>query len=184
MTSKTRLLTLAVVVLFAASAPAWAQGRVPHTQSSAFGAEVGAFMPRQSGMTTGPAIEGFYEHYLTARDSLRLDVGWANPKREAEHVDSTRQIRFGGDLVHNWEGGAIHPFVGAGLGAYFIQAKDNGNDFGPSHTKLGGTVFGGVEYFTSRTWAIKGEARYHAVMKADGYDPSGFSLSIGLKSYF
>lgn len=38
-------------------------------------------------------------------------------------------------------------------------------------TKLGGTIFGGVEFFTSKTFAVKGEARYHA-------------LTIGVKSYF
>jgi Outer membrane protein beta-barrel domain len=180
----TRLLALVLLVVFAAAPPALAQRRVPHTQSSAFGGEVGAFVPSQSGMTTGPAIEGFYEHYLTARDSVRLGVGWANPKVEREHSDSMQQIRLGGDLVHNWEGGAVHPFVGAGLGAYFLQPRDNGNDAGPNRTKLGGTIFGGVEFFTSRTFAVKGEARYHAVMKSDGYNPSGLSLSIGIKSYF
>ena len=29
-------------------------------------------------------------------------------------------------------------------------------------TKLGGTVFGGVEFFTSNTVSVKGEARYHS----------------------
>jgi hypothetical protein len=41
-----------------------------------------------------------------------------------------------------------------------------------------------VEFFTSKTFAVKGEARYDRVMKANGYDPSGLSLSIGVKSYF
>jgi len=135
-------------------------------------------------MTTGPALEGFFEHYLTARDSVRLGVGWANPKVERETSDSTRQIRLAADLAHNWEGGAIHPFVGAGLGAYFIQPKDNGQAVGNSQTKLGGTVFGGVEYFTSKTFSVRGEARYHAVMKANGYDPSGLALTVGVKTYF
>jgi len=105
--------------------------------------EVGLFLPSQDGMTTGPAVDGAYEYYLTARNSLRLGVGWANPKVDREHSDGTRQIRVGGDLIHNWEGGAIHPFVGAGVGSYFLQPIDNGNSFGPSDTRFGARLLGG-----------------------------------------
>jgi hypothetical protein len=157
---------------------------MPHKDAGAIGGEVGVFLPRQEGMTTGPAIEGFYEYYLSARNSVRVGAGWANPKVELEHSDSTRQVRIALDLVHNWEGGAVHPFVGAGLGTYFIQARDNGTDVGDSQNKLGGTIFGGVEYFTSNTFSVKGEARYHVISKVGGYDPSGLALTIGLKSYF
>ena len=183
-----RSMALVCTLAMCIAAPAQAQrrdgGRVPHEGSSAVIGEVGLFLPSQDGMTTGPAVEGVYEYYLTARDSLRLGAGWANPKVEREHVDSTRQVRLGADLVHNWEGGAVHPFVGAGAGAYFLQPVDNGNSFGPRQTKPGARVLGGVEVFTSRTFAIKGEARYDAVMKANGYDPSGLTFSIGVKSYF
>ena len=80
--------------------------------------------------------------------------------------------------------GAVHPFVGAGLGIYFIQEKDNGNSFGEDHTKLGGTVFGGVEFFTSNTVSVKGEARYHLIDNINGLNPDGLALTIGLKKYF
>ncbi len=183
-TKNARPLILACAFVFSISSPLWAQQRVPHAESGGIGADVGLFMPRQDGMTTGPALEGFYERYLTARDSIRLGVGWANPKFDREHSDSVRQMRLAFDVAHNWEGGAVHPFVGAGLGSYFIQQKDNGQNIGDSQTKLGGTLFGGVEYFTSRTFSIRGEARYHAVMKANGYDPSGLALSVGVKTYF
>ena len=175
---------LGVLIMLCAGSPALAQRRVPHANSSAVGGEVGVFLPKQDGMTTGPAIEGFYEQYLTARDSIRLGAGWANPKVDREDTDSMRQVRIAFDIVHNWEGGAIHPFAGAGLGAYFLQARDNGNNAGESDHKLGGTIFGGVEYFTSNTFSVKGEARYHAVMKSNGYDPSGLMLTVGVKRYF
>lgn len=167
--------------------PAHAQrreARNPHDGGSAVLGEVGLFLPRQDGMTTGPAVDGSYEYYLTARNSVRLGVGWANPKVDREHADSTRQIRLGGDLIHNWEGGAVHPFVGAGVGSYFIQGLDNGNNFGPSSTQFGARLLGGVEYFTSPSFSIKGEGRYDAVTKANGYNPSGVTFSIGVKSYF
>ena len=183
-TLKAQLAAIGCLVVLGIPSGAFAQARMPHRDAGAIGGEVGVFLPRADGMTTGPALEGFYEYYLTARDSVRVGAGWANPKFERESADSMRQIRVAVDVVHNWEGGAVHPFVGAGLGSYFLQLRDNGNNFGESETKFGGTVFGGLEFFTSNTFAVKGEARYHAVMKANGYDPSGLALTIGVKSYF
>lgn len=177
-------LTLTLALILCMAAPAWAQRRVPHKDSAAIGGEIGVFLPKQGGMTTGPALEGFYEHYLTARDSVRIGLGWANPKVERETSDSTRQIRIALDVAHNWEGGTVHPFVGAGLGTYFLQTRDNGNNVGDSQRKVGGTVFGGAEFFTSNTFSVKGEARYHVVTKANGYNPSGLALTIGVKTYF
>ena len=182
-----RSFALVCTLTLCVASPALAQrreSRAPHQGSSAVLGEVGVFMPRQDGMTTGPAVDGSYEYYLTARNSLRIGAGWANPKVDREHSDGTRQVRVGADLLHNWEGGAIHPFVGAGAGSYFLQGIDNGNNFGPSQTKFGARLLGGVEYFTSRTFAIKGEARYDAVQKANGYNPSGMTFSFGVKSYF
>ncbi len=173
-----------LVILLGLPAAAAAQARAPHQGGSAIGGEVGVFLPRQNGMSTGATVEGAYEYYLTARDSLRVGAGWAYPKEEANSNSGMRQIRLGVDVVHNWEGGAVHPFAGAGVGSYFLQPRLNGQNVGSSATKLGGTVFGGAEFFTSKTFAVKGEARYHVVSKSGTYDPSGLSLTIGLKSYF
>ena len=173
-------------VVFAAALPPLvsAQPRMPRKDAGAFGGDVGLFVPQQDGMTTGAALEGFYEYYLTARESVRVGAGWANPKFSDEETDSLRLVRLAVDLVRNWEGGAVHPFVGAGLGTYFIQQRDNGSDVGESDTKLGGTLFAGVEYFTSNTFAVKGEARYHIVSRVNELNPSGLALTIGVKSYF
>ena len=182
---KAHLLWVALVVMIViVPSPAWAQRRMPHADANAVGAEVGVFMPKQDGMSTGPDIQGTFEHYVSARNSVRLDVGWMQPKRGNDSNVKMRQIRVAGDLVHNWEGGAIHPFVGAGLGVYFLQQRINGANAGDGTTKVGGTLFGGAEFFTSKTVAVKAEARYHIVSDWNGYDPSGFSLTIGLKSYF
>lgn len=181
---KARLLTWTLAVVLGVPALAAAQGRMPHKGAGAVGAEFGLFLPKEDQLTTGPVIEGFYEYYLTARDSLRVGAGWLNPKFDREREDSLRQIRIAVDFVHNWEGGTVHPFVGAGLGTYFLQVRDNGNNFGESETKVGGTVFAGAEFFTSNTFAVKGEARYHIVRKVGDFNPSGLSLTIGVKSYF
>jgi len=178
-----RLITFLSTAVLLVSTVADAQTRMPHAGANAIGGEIGVFPPRADGMTTGLNIAGTLDHYLTARDSVRLAVEWAEPKVDVERTDSTRQVRVGADLVHNWEGGVIHPFVGAGLGAYFLQARDNGRNVGDA-TKFGGTLLGGLEFFTSRTFAVKAEARYHVVTKWNGYDPSGFAFTIGAKGYF
>lgn len=157
---------------------------MPHVDANALGAEVGFFTPRQSGMGTGLDVDGTFEHYLDARDSIRLGVGWMQAHQNNDSLKSVREVRVAGDLVHNWEGGALHPFVGAGLGVYFLQRRNNGANDGDGATKFGGSILGGLEFFTKKTFAVKAEGRYHIVTKWNGYDPSGFALTIGLKSYF
>jgi hypothetical protein len=173
-----------MAALLAVPSVAVAQRRVPATDSAAVGGDVGVFLPSDDALTTGPTLEGFYEYYLTPRNSIRVGAGWANPKEEREHSDSLRHVRIAIDTVYNWERGAIHPFVGAGLGVYFLQPMDNGNSVGDSESKPGGTLFGGAEFFTSRRMSVKAEARYHLVKDAFGVNPDGLALTIGLKKYF
>lgn len=181
---KTYFKNFILIALLAVPASASAQGRVPHTDSGAIGGDVGVFLPRDGAYDAGPAIEGFYEYYLSPRGSVRLGMGWANPKWSAEHSDSLRHVRVAADGVYNWEGGALHPFVGAGIGVYFLQFRDNGNSVGDSETKLGGTLFGGAEFFASPTTAIKAEVRYHLIQNIGLTNPDGLALTIGLKKYF
>ncbi len=181
---RAQLFVLAVTAVLCAPATAAAQRRMPHQDANGIGAEVGVFVPQQDGMASAPEISGFFEHYLTARDSIRLDGGWTDPHISDSTDHLTRQVRVGGELIHNWEGGAIHPFVGAGLGAYFLQSRVAGSNVGDGATKLGGTLLGGAEFFTAKTVSVKAEARYNIVSGWNGYDPSGFALTIGLKSYF
>ncbi len=176
---KTSLVMLAVTLT-----PALAQAQTPQTDSAAIGGDVGIFFPKSDGLTSGLALDGFYEYYLSPRTSIRLGGGFMNPKLKRDEDDSRRYIRVGGDLVYNWEGGAVHPFVGAGVGAYFLQDRDNGASVGDQETKLGGNLFGGVEFFTSNTLSVKAEAKYHLISDVGGFDPDGFSLTIGLKKYF
>ena len=170
------------VCLMALPASALAQ-RVPHTDSAAIGGDVGIFLPREDGMKWGPVLEGFYEYYFEPRTSVRIGLGWLKPRFDPFEEDSVRYIRVPIDVVYNWEGGAVHPFVGAGLGIYFLQQQHNGDNVGESHTKLGGTLFGGAELFTSNTTAVKLEAKYHIVQRSI-IRPGGLALTVGLKKYF
>lgn len=163
---------------------ATAQGRVPHEESTALGFDVGAFMPRSELLDGAGLMSVNYDYYVTPRVSLRSSFGWTNPEFDASGPDSLRQMPLRLDMNYNWEGGAWHPFVGAGLGAYFMQFRNNGQTIGDSETKLGVNLGGGLEYFFNRTVALKGEGRYHAVQKARGVQPSGLALTAGLKTYF
>jgi len=181
---RAQLLTFGLATILGLPVATSAQERMPHRDAGAIAGEVGVFLPRQDGMTTGPELGGLYEYYLTARDSLRVGGGWSNPRQEENSNARMRQIRVGVDLIHNWEGGTVHPFVGAGIGTYFLQPRLNGENLGDSATKIGGTLIGGVEVFTSNTFSVKGEARYNVVQKSGPYNPSGLTLAFGVKSYF
>jgi opacity protein-like surface antigen len=178
-----RILTLTGLIA-AAPAIASAQARVPATDSGAIGGDVGIFLPAEDQLKSSPTVEGFYEYYFSPRTSIRMGLGWMNPEFDRDPNSSMRYVRIGADGVYNWEGGAVHPFVGAGLGVYLLQLRDRGESIGDSENKLGATIFGGLEMFATRSVSVKGEARYHLVTDADTFNPDGFSLTLGLKKYF
>lgn len=170
--------------LFLVPAGASAQRRVPATDSGAVIGDVGVFLPRSEELDSSPVLEGFYEYYFTPRGSLRLGLGWTDPSFTRGSDDTLRTVRVAVDGVYNWERGAVHPFVGAGLGIYFLQPTDNGENFGDSETKPGATLFGGIEFFTGRTVSVKAEGQYHLIGDVFGINPGGLALKIGLKKYF
>jgi len=162
-----------------------AQERAPHAGSTAVGIDAGVFVPKENGFDNALIVNALLEYYLTPRFSLRTNFGLTDPGFTNESSDSLRQVPRRLDANYNWEGGKWHPFVGAGVGAYFLQVKDNGKAFGESDTEPGFNAGGGVEYFTGRTVSIKGEGRYHVVGKTrGGQDPSGFVFTGGLKKYW
>ena len=180
-----RFLLHSIVFVCSLLVPAAASAqRVPATDSGAIGGDVGVFVPSSDELDSSLALEGFYEYYFTPRASVRTGLGWTNPSFSRGNDDHLRLFRVAVDGVYNWEGGAIHPFAGAGLGIYFLQPTDNGESVEDSETQPGVSLFGGFEYFTSRTTAIKAEARYHLVGDAFGLNPDGLALTIGVKMYF
>lgn len=161
-----------------------AQTRQPGEGAVAVGGAVGAFLPSDDALDNAPHFEGQFQFQFTPRVGVRFGVGFTDPSFKSESEDSLRQVRIGADLIYNWEHGAWHPYVGAGLGAHLLQLKDNGNDFGDGESKLGGAALSGVEYFFTRDATLTGEARYQFVDDIDGLSPSGLLLAIGVKKYF
>jgi hypothetical protein len=80
--------------------------------------------------------------HCTEQSPTRGRVGKSEGRSRTlrRHATSARRSRPPSQLG----GGAIHPFVGAGAGSYFLQGIDNGNNFGPSQTKFGARLLGGV----------------------------------------
>jgi opacity protein-like surface antigen len=92
-----------------------------------------------------------------------------------------------GNVVYNWEGGILHPYVTAGIGMYRFRSTENGLE--GSDTKAGFNVGGGIEYFFTRRATFTGEALYH---KVDSFatplatfgDGSFWRIAMGMKTYF
>jgi opacity protein-like surface antigen len=178
------ILVLILLPGLAAAQRRGGRGRVPDTGMVAVGGDAGVFVPRDDSFDAAPIFEGTVDFYVTPRVSLRPGVSFTDPAFTREDTDSLRQVRLGFDVIYNWEGGRWHPFVGGGLGANFIQQKDNGNAFGDQQTKASFSALGGVEYFLNRHVSLKGEGRYQHVEDTNGFDPSGFALTFGVKRYF
>jgi opacity protein-like surface antigen len=178
-----RLLTLSALLLVLGGAPVNAQTRVPDTAMWAIGGDLGVLIPQEDVYDNTLDLQGFAEYYLTPRVGIRMGLGWADPST-FESEDSVRMTRVFFDVTYNWEGGEMHPFVGVGLGAFFLQPRDNGRSVGDSQNEAGMNLLGGIEFFTSRTLTLKGEARYQVVGSDVLPDAHGLTLSIGLKKYF
>lgn len=171
-----------IATALAVSATAHAQPRVS-AGSAAVGGDIGVYSGTEDYLGTGFTLEGFYEHYFDPRTSMRLGLGWAGPEFENDE-DSLHIVRIPFDILYNWDRAEVRPFVGAGIGVYILTLKDNGRTVGDSESKIGATLFGGAEFFATRSTTVKAELRYHVIDDIRGVEPDGFSLTIGLKKYF
>lgn len=156
----------------------------PRDGQVALGGDIGLFFPSDDQLDGALFGGAFVELYPTPRLGVRPSLFVSAPEYERGTDENERQTRLGVDVIYNWEGGRVHPFVGGGLGAHFLQFTDNGESIGDSSTKLGFAALGGLEYFLNRAWTFKGEGRYQWVDDRPGLNPDGFVLSIGLKRYF
>jgi hypothetical protein len=178
-----RILLLIIIVLGSVTSAASAQPRVPDTGMGAVSGSIGLIFPKDP-FETDVALAGAFDYYFTPRVSLRPGVMWAEPDVE-DHDESLRRFGLMADVIYNWERGKWHPFVGAGIGAYFFQPKAAGESFRDDETNIGGNVGGGIEYFTTRTTVIKGEVQYHFIEQGSlPQSPSALTLMVGLKKYF
>jgi hypothetical protein len=195
-------LTLSILALSLAlgAAPASAQRRtraqraparasMPDAGTWAVGGSLGGSFPSDPSLDQGLDAAGTIEGYLTPRVSVRGQLGGAWWDITGRHFTGTvKPLYLDGNLVYNWEGGALHPYVTAGVGMYKYRSTESGVVDG-SDTKAGFNVGGGLEYFFTRDATVSGEALYH---KVGAFNTplavftvgSFWSLSIGMKKYF
>jgi opacity protein-like surface antigen len=180
LTVESALFTLLVSLPLSAAA----QERVPYVGSAAAGFDIGVFAPRSDELSGSLVLNGTYEYYLNPRVSVRAGLGWTNPGFNLGAVNSLMQVplTIGGD--YNWDVGQWHPFLGGGIGVYFLQFRSEQPSTDNTDTRFGLNAGGGVEYFLNRSLTLRGEARYHDIEDARGEEPSGMAFTIGLKRYF
>jgi hypothetical protein len=185
----TVLLAVGLIASIGAS-PAAAQrrGRVPDTGMAAIGGSIGASVPSDANLQNGVELAGSAEGYLTPRVSIRGQLGGTWWDITGRHFTGTfKPVFIDGNVVYNWEGGAIHPYVTGGFGLYhygFDIPAANGTD-----NRFGGDVGGGVEFFFRRHATLTGEVLYHAVTTPaqsplGGFESRFWTVSMGVKRYF
>lgn len=194
MCGRTTLASLVAVVLVGAMAlPAAAQernrGAVPAPGMLGIGGSIGAAPPSEPSFTNGLALTGNVEGYLTRRVSIRGQVDgafWDITGRG--FTGNVRPMAFDGNVVYNFEGGRIHPFVTGGVGLYHYHFNENPIE--GSSDKFGVDFGGGLEYFVHRHTTATAEFLYHDVNSpvhspATNFNNSNYwTVTFGLKQYF
>jgi outer membrane protein with beta-barrel domain len=185
---------LIVVVVFAGllgfgSTPVAAQRRAPAAGMWAVGGSIGPTSPADTGLDNGVDLVGNAEWYATPRLSVRGQLGGARWDVLGRGPDRRIAPFYAdGNVVYNWEGGAVHPYVTGGLGVYRFRSS-LGILPDTSDTHLGLNGGGGVEYFVTRRSAVTGELLLHKVgvftsPLTTSSDGSFWSVSFGAKVYF
>ena len=157
---------------------------VPDAGQVAAGGEIGLFIPADEQLDLGITGGGLIEFYVSPRVGIRGTVTAIRNGYDREDDDDERQLRFGADLIYNWEYGAVHPFAGGGIGIHLLRFYRDGDNEGPNDNEFGAQVLGGLEFFLNRAWTVKGEARYQWVADRPNLNPDGLGLTVGVKRYF
>ena len=190
---QTRLaLLVGLLILVIAVAPASAQRRTtrrtPVPGMLAVGASIGADIPSDPALDNGLDIAGTIEGYLTSRVSIRgqFGAGWWDILGQ-RFSGTVKPFYVDGNVVYNWEGGVLHPYVTGGIGMYRFRATEDGLE--GSDTKVGFNVGGGFEYFFTPRATFTGEVLYHkvdsfATPRATFGDGSFWRIAMGIKGYF
>jgi len=182
------VLSCALVLVIGVS-PAAAQRRAPAADMWAVGGSIGPTTPADASLDNGVDLVGNAEWYATPRVSVRGQLGGARWDVIGRGFSGrVNPLYVDGNVVYNWEGGVIHPYVTGGLGVYRF-----GSSVGlvpeATDTHLGVDGGGGVEYFVTRRTAVTAELLFH---KVDAFtsplttfgDGSFWSFSAGAKIYF
>jgi opacity protein-like surface antigen len=163
--------------------------RVPAEDMWAAGFSTGAAGPSDPSLEKGFELVGTLERYLTPRVSIRGQLGGSSWGITGRNFGGTVSPFFvDGNVVYNWEGGALHPFVTGGVGLYRFHASETATQ-DRTDTKPGVNVGGGLEYFLNRLTTVTTELDYHKIGDvntplATFNDGSFWRFGVGLKRYW
>jgi hypothetical protein len=183
----TAILAVAFCSFAFAAAPAFAQ-RAPAAGMWAVGGSAGASLPTDPSLDKGLDVAASLEGYLTSRVSVRGQIGgswWDIVGRN--FTGTVTPLHLDGNVLYNWEGGKVHPYVTTGVGMYRYRSTIAGAPDG-SDTHAGFNIGGGIEYFFTRRATFTAEALYHKVGAFNTpvttfNDGSFWSIDVGLKAY-
>src|SRR5262249_28578562 len=126
MRASLRLIVTLSLLMFGAT-DAFAQRRVPAAGMWALGGSVGAGVPSDPSLANGLDLAGNLEGYVTPRVSIRGQLGGTWSDIVGRHFTGTiNPVFLDGNVVYNWEGGVLHPFVTGGVGVYRDRSFVNG----------------------------------------------------------
>ena len=180
---------VALSVLLMGATQASAQRRVPNTGMWALGGSIGGGVPSEPSLNNGLELAGNLERYFTPRVSIRGQLGGAWSDIVGRGFNGTvNPVFVDGNIVYNWEGGVLHPFVTGGVGLYHYRSFESGAGNG-GDTRPGVNLGGGLEYFYSRRGTITFETLYHAVNEVKTplttFNNGQFwTVGVGVKRYF
>jgi hypothetical protein len=165
--------------------------RVPAAGMWAGGGSIGASAPMDAALQNGIDLAGNIERFFTPRVSVRGQIGATWWDIQGHSFNGTIRPFFAdANAVYNWEGGAVHPFVTAGVGLYNFHASEPTlRTSSDSDTKAGVNFGGGLDFFIDRRTTMGGELLYHHVGAFDSPlasfgDGSFWRFGFGLKRYF
>ena len=181
------IVTLSLLVVGASHA--YAQRRVPAEGMWGLGGSIGAGVPSDPSLANGLEFAANLERYVTPRVSIRGQLGGMWSDIVGRHFTGTlNPVILDGNVVYNWEGGVLHPFVTGGAGLYFYRSLINGAP-AMTDTRPGFDVGGGLELFYNRRTTMTAEALYHVVSQVDTpvtiFNQGQFwTFGVGVKRYF
>ena len=191
-----RMMGVMLTLVALAAVPAAAQSRSSRTQSSrvpngsmfGLGMATGVLAPSSIDQNNGWYLTVNGEGYFTPRVSARAQFGggWSDIFGHS-FAGQVKPMVLLGNLVYNWEGGKVHPYVTGGGGMYHYRFTEAGVD--SSDTKAGVDFGGGAEYFFTRHDTLTGEVLFHAVPgmangRSADYKARFWTVTGGYKKYF
>ena len=193
MQARAVILSAALVISLGASAAAQdrynARGPEPQPGTVAIGGSLGAAPPDDPSFTTGLALSGDIEDYVSRRLAIRgqLSGAWWDITGRG-FTGTTQPIAAEANVVYDLGRRRAHPYITGGVGLYHYRFDETPTTGGANKP---GVDFGaGMNYFVHRRTAVTGEVLYHAVSEPVASPLTVFNsnaywtVTVGLRSFF